>query len=202
MGLGSLLFEHPDDAAAGKLRDRAHDNVNADRLGKELRHAGVGLFFLEACESAMSEENPEASVAGRLLQSGVASVAAMSHSVLVETARRFTEAFYPALARGERVGAAMLVHSPSARGCPSRRSTRSSDAAASCSLRSGCWSNRGSAISSCEAKAVRERRRLPASSRAGKYRLRASDRDGATRQRTETCRHAGGSNTNHRGGKG
>jgi tetratricopeptide (TPR) repeat protein len=107
-GLGSLVFEHPDDAASGRLHGRAHDNVNADRLGKELRHAGVGLFFLEACESAMSEEKPEASVAGRLLQSGVASVAAMSHSVLVETARRFTEAFYPALARGERVGAAML----------------------------------------------------------------------------------------------
>jgi hypothetical protein len=46
----------------------------------------------------------EASVAGRLLQSGIASVAAMSHSVLVETARRFTEAFLsrarPGRARG------------------------------------------------------------------------------------------------------
>src|SRR5256714_4606894 len=32
----------------------------------------------------------------------------MSHSVLVETARRFVEAFYDALARGARVGDAML----------------------------------------------------------------------------------------------
>ena len=39
---------------------------------------------------------------------GVASVVAMSHSVLVETARRFVEAFYAALARGARVGDAML----------------------------------------------------------------------------------------------
>jgi len=42
------------------------------------------------------------------LKIGVASVVAMSHSVLVETARRFVEAFYEALARGARVGDAML----------------------------------------------------------------------------------------------
>src|SRR6185295_11454630 len=33
----------------------------------------------------------------------------MSHSVLVETARRFVEAFYIALAAGQRVGDAMLA---------------------------------------------------------------------------------------------
>jgi tetratricopeptide (TPR) repeat protein len=38
----------------------------------------------------------------------VASVVAMSHSVLVETARRFVQVFYAALARGARVGEAML----------------------------------------------------------------------------------------------
>ena len=37
------------------------------------------------------------------------SVAAMSHSVLVETARRFVEVFYRALAEGKRVGDAMLA---------------------------------------------------------------------------------------------
>ncbi|TWU03003.1 CHAT domain-containing protein [Stieleria varia] len=105
-GLGALVFEHPDDS--GKLHHRRAEIIDADRLGKELRHAGVGLFFLEACQSAQAEDNPEASVAGRLLQSGVASVVAMSHSVLVETARRFTAEFYPALAEGARVGAAML----------------------------------------------------------------------------------------------
>lgn len=107
-GLGALVFEHPDDAATHKLHRRKAEIINADRLGAELRHAGVGLFFLEACQSAQAEENPEASVAGRLLQSGVSSVVAMSHSVLVETARQFTAAFYPALAEGQRVGAAML----------------------------------------------------------------------------------------------
>lgn len=106
-GLGALVFEHPEDTA--KLHHRRAEIIPADRLGAELRHCGVGLFFLEACQSAQAEENPEASVAGRLLQSGVASVVAMSHSVLVETARRFTAAFYPALAEGARVGAAMLA---------------------------------------------------------------------------------------------
>jgi hypothetical protein len=33
----------------------------------------------------------------------------MSHSLLVETSRRFVEAFYGALARGKRVGDAMLA---------------------------------------------------------------------------------------------
>lgn len=106
-GLGALVFEHPEDTA--KLHHRRAEVISADRLGTELRHCGVGLFFLDACQSAQAQKNPEASVAGRLLQSGVASVVAMSHSVLVETARRFTAAFYPALAEGERVGAAMLT---------------------------------------------------------------------------------------------
>ena len=89
-GLGGLVFEHPDDAREGKLHGRNHEVITADRLGAELRNAGVGLFFLEACQSARSDERPDASVAGKLWQSGIASVAAMSHSVLVETAKRFT----------------------------------------------------------------------------------------------------------------
>jgi tetratricopeptide (TPR) repeat protein len=51
----------------------------------------------------------------------VVSVVAMSHSVLVETARRFVAAFYAELARGQRVGQAMLagqraLHSDRSRG--------------------------------------------------------------------------------------
>jgi hypothetical protein len=42
----------------------------------------VLLFFLEACESAVAKTDPTASVAGKLLQHGVNSVVAMSHSVL------------------------------------------------------------------------------------------------------------------------
>ena len=108
-GLGGLVFEHPKGAREGKLRGRRSEVITADRLGAELRNAGVRLFFLEACQSARSEETPEASVAGRLLRAGVASVVAMSHSVLVETARCSTKEFYPALVRGERVGEAMLA---------------------------------------------------------------------------------------------
>ena len=107
-GLGALVFEHPDDARAGTLRRRKAQVVSADVLGAHLRNARVGLFFLEACQSAQSISSPEASVAGSLLQSGIGSVAAMSHSVLVETAKRFTAVFYPALVSGARIGTAML----------------------------------------------------------------------------------------------
>jgi hypothetical protein len=48
-------------------------------------------------------------VATELLKVGVASVVAMTHSVLVETARRFVQPFYNALAAGKRVGDAMLA---------------------------------------------------------------------------------------------
>jgi tetratricopeptide (TPR) repeat protein len=44
-----------------------------------------------------------------LLQDGVSSVVAMSHTVLVETARRFVGAFYGELVRGRRIGEAMLA---------------------------------------------------------------------------------------------
>jgi tetratricopeptide (TPR) repeat protein len=65
------------------------------------------LVFLEACQTAQAEKASE-SVASELLKVGVASVVAMSHSVLVETARRFVAEFYRALAQGRRVGDAML----------------------------------------------------------------------------------------------
>jgi hypothetical protein len=42
----------------------------------------------------------------------VASVVAMSHSVLVETARRFVGVFYRALAEGDRIGTAMVRAQP------------------------------------------------------------------------------------------
>ncbi len=136
-GLGGLVFEQPwsdipdiatttpgghgggnTDAAASPATParrpsfrfrRKSELVHARELGEVLRNKGVGLFFLEACQSAVAEDKPDASVAGGLLRSGIPSVAAMSHSVLVETARRFTTAFYPELARGQRVGAAMLA---------------------------------------------------------------------------------------------
>ncbi|MBO3709191.1 MAG: tetratricopeptide repeat protein [Candidatus Accumulibacter sp.] len=105
-GLGALCFEDPED-----LRPRGrrrHANVPSPELGALLREYGIALVFLEACQSAQAESANE-SVASALLKTGVGSVVAMSHSVLVETSRRFVEAFYRALSRGERVGSAMLA---------------------------------------------------------------------------------------------
>ena len=106
VGLGGLCFEHPEDT--GKLDKRRHATVFTSELGPLLRDHRIPLVFLEACQTAQAEKASE-SVASELLRVGVASVVAMSHSVLVETARRFVEAFYAALARGARVGDAMLA---------------------------------------------------------------------------------------------
>lgn len=106
-GLGALCFERPEDA--GKLDGRRTHLVHAEELAGLVRDYRAPLFFLEACQSAAADQEPTASVAGRLLQQGVASVAAMSHSVLVETARRFTAVFYRELAAGGRIGEAMLA---------------------------------------------------------------------------------------------
>ena len=106
-GLGGLCFERPEDAE--KLTRRRHVTVDAKEIAAVLKEHRVPLVFLEACQTAMAEEDPTASVAGRLLAGGVASVVAMSHSVLVETARRFVTVFYGELMAGRRVGEAMLA---------------------------------------------------------------------------------------------
>ncbi len=106
VGLGGLCFELPEDA--DKLDKRRHVTVHTDKLGPLLRDYRIPLVFLEACQTALAEDTSE-SVASELLQRGVASVVAMSHSVLVETARRFVGTFYAGLASGQRVGDAMLT---------------------------------------------------------------------------------------------
>jgi tetratricopeptide (TPR) repeat protein len=106
-GLGALCFEDAKDAA--KLTKRASQNINADALAALISGYRIPLVFLDACQSARVDDDPTASVAAKLLEAGVTSVVAMSHSVLVETARRFVAAFYGELARGVRVGAAMLA---------------------------------------------------------------------------------------------
>jgi hypothetical protein len=107
VGLGALCFEDPKDSE--KLGQRLLQLVHAPALASELRHYGVPLIFLEACQTAQSSADPMTSVAAKLLEEGVGSVVAMSHSVLVETARRFVERFYTSLAEGKRVGDAMLA---------------------------------------------------------------------------------------------
>lgn len=106
VGLGGLCFEDPSDSH--KLTGRRHQTVYTNQLGPLLNNYRIPLVLLEACQSAKAEAGAE-SVASDLLQRGVASVVAMSHSVLVETARRFVAAFYAELARGQRVGQAMLA---------------------------------------------------------------------------------------------
>jgi tetratricopeptide (TPR) repeat protein len=105
-GLGALCFEDPKDG--DKLENRASTLVEADKLGALVKRHRVPLVFLEACQSA-AETKPAASVAARLLDEGVVSVVAMTHSVLVETACCFVTAFYRELAAGHRVGTAMLA---------------------------------------------------------------------------------------------
>ncbi len=107
MGVGALCFEDPADV--GKLARRRSHLVYADELASVLRDYRVPLVFLEACQTAQAEDRPTASVAARLLQQGAASVVAMSHSVLVETARRFVTRFYHELLRGARIGQALLA---------------------------------------------------------------------------------------------
>lgn len=106
VGLGGLCFELPEDS--GKLEQRRHVTVFTDKLGPLLCDHRISLVFLEACQTAKAEEASE-SVASELLKVGVASVVAMSHSVPVETAKRFVTEFYQALAAGKRVGDAMLA---------------------------------------------------------------------------------------------
>jgi hypothetical protein len=99
VGLGFLLFE-----------DENHQKhqVDAEQLGTLLNKSGIPLMVLNACQSAQPDDrNPFASVASRLIESGVGGVVAMNYSVLVETAKRFTKEFYGALARGQSTNAAM-----------------------------------------------------------------------------------------------
>ncbi|MCP4054726.1 MAG: CHAT domain-containing protein, partial [Mesoflavibacter sp.] len=117
-GLGALCFEHPADAE--KLDQRRSVLVTADELAEVMREHRVPLVFLEACQSAKADEDPSASVAGRLLRGGVASVLAMSHSVLVATAERFVKVFYGQLSSGATVGASMLAAQRRLRDDPSR----------------------------------------------------------------------------------
>ncbi|HUT14562.1 MAG TPA: TIR domain-containing protein, partial [Thermoguttaceae bacterium] len=105
--LGVLCFEDPKDAE--KLQKRATKLIHAEDLAGLVRDHRIPLVFLEACQTAQAEEDVTASVAGKMLEEGVTSVVAMSHSVLVETARRFVGAFYGRLAQGATVGQAMLA---------------------------------------------------------------------------------------------
>jgi tetratricopeptide (TPR) repeat protein len=105
-GLGALCFEDPQ--SCDKLYNRKSRLVHAEEIAECLHQYRIPLVFLEACQSAKTDVRPASSVAAALLEQGAASVIAMTHSVLVETATRFVEQFYKAIAQGASVGKAVL----------------------------------------------------------------------------------------------
>jgi tetratricopeptide (TPR) repeat protein len=104
---GGLCFESPEPVPAFHKRQSAI--VNADKIGEIMRDHRIPLVFLEACQTAAAEIDPATSVAAALLNNGIASVVAMTHSVLVVTAQKFVTEFYQALVKGERVGFCMTA---------------------------------------------------------------------------------------------
>jgi hypothetical protein len=107
IGLGGLCFESPESVPAFQKRKSAI--VNADKMAEIMNKHRIPLVFLEACQTATADIDPTASVAAALLDNWIASVVAMTHSVLVVTASRFVTEFYQALVQGERVGACMTA---------------------------------------------------------------------------------------------
>jgi hypothetical protein len=98
-GVGALAFEKTDVTT---------DLVTGTKLGDLLARLGVPLVLLEACRGSDLSDRPVfGSLAPALLQSGVGSVIAFSHSVHVEAAKLFVERFYKKLAAGKTVGQAL-----------------------------------------------------------------------------------------------
>ena len=100
------------------------DFVSAEKLGANLHRHRVGLVILSACQSAAVEKQDASaesaaaeadaqkkpamgSVAARLTATGIPSVLAMTHSVLVATTRALFGQFYQELARHRGIGEAL-----------------------------------------------------------------------------------------------
>jgi tetratricopeptide (TPR) repeat protein len=103
---GGLVFEN--DATVHLAKNRRSSFCPAADFAAALKQFRVPVAILQACQTAATDTDVTASVAGRLNREGVPTVLAMSHSVLVETARRFFTVFYRELVSGVRVGTAML----------------------------------------------------------------------------------------------
>lgn len=83
------------------------DLVKAENLAQTLLDSGIQLAVLTACQSAMGVASDVfSSVAARLIRGGIKAVSAMSASVLVVSAARYTEAFYKELAKDASVALA------------------------------------------------------------------------------------------------
>jgi len=85
---GTLIFE---------TDEGEPDPITAEQLSVLLRECAVPGVVLNACQSAMLDEqaqDPFASVAAALLRSGMRSVVAMAYSLYVSGAQEFLPAFY------------------------------------------------------------------------------------------------------------
>jgi len=109
--MGYLLFEKETGES---------DLVPATKIARFLNQQRVGLVILSACQTAMlsstqKEDKSESSqedinsVAGRLTATGIPSVLAMTHSVLVPATQRLFESFYASLARGRKIGESLDI---------------------------------------------------------------------------------------------
>ncbi len=99
LGVGALFFEND---------DRTGDVIRGKQFGDLLSRLEVPLVMLEACRTSDLSQRPVfGSVAPALLDSGVTSVVAFSHSIHIEAARLLVERFYRELADGLSVGQAL-----------------------------------------------------------------------------------------------
>ena len=111
-GVGALCFEKGDHGV---------DLVAGRRLGDLLARLDIPLVMLEACRTSDLADQPVfGSVAPALLESGVGSVVAFSHSVHIEASRILVERFYRELANGLSVGQALSEARSALRAKPQR----------------------------------------------------------------------------------
>ncbi len=110
-GVGILCFEKDD----GQM-----DRVRATRFGDLMARFHVPLVVLEACRTGTKFFTQE-TLASALLRKGVGTVVAMGHAVHVDMTRLLMEGFYGAIARGQRLGAALQAGRNRVLAAPSRR---------------------------------------------------------------------------------
>ena len=94
---GADKFKGPQGQLVFENADGSEDAITGAQLSQLLREHRIPIAVLNACQSAMLNEQAEdafASVATALLRAGVRSVVAMGYSLYVSGARQFLPAFY------------------------------------------------------------------------------------------------------------
>jgi hypothetical protein len=145
VGLGGLCFERPEDT--GKLDERRHAPCSPTSWARCCATTAFRSSSSKPARPRRPDRRPSR-VASELLKVGVASVVAMSHSVLVETARRFVAAVLPGAGRRQARGRRHARRPAPAQG---RHLPRRIFGAASCGWRTGscpCCSRKGTTPSS------------------------------------------------------